>query len=280
MVPEGDELTMDDELAALPALAAGHIKVERPSAGCAVVTLNRPAQKNAMTLAMWQGLALTFEALGREAALRTVILTGAGGSFCAGADIKEFATVRASAQDIETYAHWVDRCTLAIVDCPKATFAAVSGYAYGGGCGLAVSCDFRIADRTAKFAIPAAKLSIVYGIEETRALYQAVGLTAAKEMLFSAAPHDAEAARAIGLVSEVTEGDVMAAAHRRSDALAASAPLTIAGAKLVLEALTKGETAERVERAEAAARHAGASADYAEGRTAFVEKRAPRFTGR
>ncbi len=255
------------------------ILVARPTDGCAVVTLNRPAQRNAITFDMWHELAGIFDQLALDDKLRSIILTGAGGYFCAGADIKEFATVRATQEGAEEYARRVDRCTEAIAECPKATFAAVSGPAYGGGCGLAVACDFRVADTTAVFAIPAAKLSIVYGIEETRALYEAVGLTAAKEMLFSGRPRDAAAALAIGLVSEVSEDDLLTAARRRADALEASAPLSIAGSKLVLEALTKGETPERDARIAAATARAVSSEDYREGRDAFVEKRAPHFKG-
>ncbi|WP_226575017.1 enoyl-CoA hydratase/isomerase family protein [Acuticoccus sediminis] len=255
------------------------ILVGRPSEGCAVVTLNRPGQRNAMTFDMWHELADIYDQFSEDDQLRSIVLTGAGGYFCTGADIKEFGTVRATAEGAKEYARRVDRCTEAIAECPKATFAAVSGPAYGGGCGLAVACDFRIADATAVFAIPAARLSIVYGIEETRALYEAVGLTAAKDMLFSGRPRDAQAALAMGLVSEVSEDDALTAALRRAEALEASAPLSIAGTKLVLEALTKGETAERAERIAEATLRAVNSEDYIEGRSAFIEKRAPRFRG-
>ncbi|WP_108661079.1 enoyl-CoA hydratase-related protein [Acuticoccus kandeliae] len=256
------------------------MRVERVSAATAVVTINRPAERNAMTLAMWIRLAEIFEALAEDDALRAVILTGAGGAFCAGANIKEFDKVRSTPADILHYAEMVDRATLAIVRCPKATYAAVSGPAYGGGCGLAVSCDFRVADKTARFAIPASKLSIVYGVEETRALYHTVGYVHAKEMLFSGRPYDIETAARIGLVNRVSETDALAAAIEEAEALAGCAPLSIAGAKIVLEALAEGETAERVAAVEKVVERAMTSEDYREGRRAFVEKRKPVFTGR
>ncbi|UOM35555.1 enoyl-CoA hydratase/isomerase family protein [Acuticoccus sp. I52.16.1] len=276
------ELGEDEDVAALleQQETAAQIMVTRPTQGTAVVTLNRPDQRNAITFAMWHELADIFDQLAEDESLRSIILTGAGGYFCAGADIKEFATVRATQEGAEEYARRVDRCTEAIAECTKATFAAVSGPAYGGGCGLAVACDFRICDETAVFAIPAARLSIVYGIEETRALYEVVGLTAAKDMLFSGRARDASEALAMGLVSEVSTEDALSAARRRAEALETVAPLSIAGSKLVLEALTKGETAERAERIAVATARATGSEDYREGRTAFVEKRAPRFKGR
>lgn len=258
---------------------AAPILVERPSRDRAVVTINRPGQRNALTLAMWGELAEVFEGLNVEPTLRSIILTGAGGAFCAGADIKEFARIRATERDVEAYAETVDRCTLAIADSPKATFAAVSGPAYGGGCGLAVACDFRVVERNASFAIPASKLGIVYGIEETRALYLTVGLVTAKEMLFSGRRYEAEEAARVGLATWLCDTDALSEAQQRASELGGSAPLSIAGSKAVLEALTSGETPDRQRKVEEITARAMASDDYREGREAFVEKRKPRFSG-
>jgi enoyl-CoA hydratase/carnithine racemase len=255
------------------------IRVERPGPATAVVTLNRPEKRNAMTLAMWRALRHIVESLGAEPELRAVVLTGAGGAFCAGADIAEFAAVRATPEAGAAYAAAVDACQEAIAACPKATFAAVSGPAFGGGVGLALACDFRVADATARFAIPAARLGLVYGLAETRAVLNAAGLAAAKDLLFSGRTVAAAEAAALGLATRLAAGDALTAALDDAAALAAAAPLSIAGAKAVLAALTEGPGGGRAEAAAEAAARALASADYVEGRRAFAERRAPRFTG-
>src|SRR5260370_13838087 len=110
----------------------------------ATVTLNRPSKRNAVSLAMWRRLGEIVAGFGRGSEVRAVILTGAGGNFCAGADISEFATVRADAAMGKVYEDAADGATRALRDCPLPTIAAISGYAMGGGCGLALACDFRV----------------------------------------------------------------------------------------------------------------------------------------
>jgi carbon monoxide dehydrogenase subunit G len=133
----------------------------------AVVTLNRPNRRNAMSLAMWRDTAQIFNDLGKNPEVRAIILTGAGGNFCAGADISEFAEVRATVQQGTDYELSVDACCDAIAASPKPTIAVVNGFCIGGGCHLAMACDFRFAAPTATFGIPAARLSIVPGAGRT-----------------------------------------------------------------------------------------------------------------
>ncbi len=255
------------------------ILIDRSDPAVAVVTLNRPESRNALTLAMWQGLAETFESLSEEPEVRAVILTGAGGAFCAGADIKEFETVRSDLENGELYGHTVERANRAILECTKATYAAVSGPAFGGGCGLALCCDFRFADRTAVFAIPAARLGIVYGIHETRALVNAVGLETAKDILFTARRLDAEEAEASGMASGLVE-DPMAAAKDHAARLRENAPLTIAGAKAVFATMGGGPDAPQRDRIRDWQRRALESEDYRNAVAAFAQKRKPEFHGR
>lgn len=242
------------------------------------VTLNRPDRHNALNLAMWRELASIFEGLDSEAGIRVVILGGAGKSFCAGADITEFGASRSAPEDVDAYQEAVDTCINAITAISKPTIAAVTGYCLGGGCGLATACDFRLADQTAQFGVPAAKLSIVYGIRETENLLALVGLATAKRILFKAERLDAAAAQAAGLVDEVA-GEVTTLADAWATAFSSLAPLSIAGAKYLLNNLAKSGGGVDPGLAQAFMRKASLSEDYAEGKLAFAEKRAPRFKG-
>ena len=257
----------------------GDILVDRSDPTIAVVTLNRPQRRNAVKLAMWRELGRLFAEFASDRDLRAVILTGAGGAFSAGADISEFDEVRATIEQGREYEASADVCQTAISSCPKATIAAISGPCFGGGVGLALSCDFRFADATAYFGIPAARLSNVYGVVETRALFDAVGLAVAKEVLFSGRRYSADEARQVGLATHLADTDALGAAREFARTLSASAPLTIKGAKIVLEAIARGETLKRKAEIQAIADEAVASDDYKEGVAAFAEKRDPKFRG-
>jgi len=260
-------------------LSQSDILIDRSDPAVVTITLNRPERRNAVTLAMWTELARVFSGLGTDPAARAVILTGAGGSFSAGADISEFTAVRETVEEGRAYEAACGRCETAIATCSKPTIAAISGACYGGGVGLALSCDFRVADRSAYFAIPAARLSNVYGIIETRALFEAVGLAAAKEVLFTGRRYGSEEAYAIGLATHAADGAALPAAVALANSMRACAPLTIKGAKLVLTARARNETAERKVAISQVMDEAMASADYREGVAAFAAKRDPQFRG-
>lgn len=249
------------------------------SSSIASVTLNRAPQRNPISLQMWRDVARLFGELGRDRAVRAVLLEGAGGNFSVGADISEFAAVRATADQALAYEVAVDAASQAIADIAKPTIAVISGFCLGGACHLAMACDFRMADRSALLGIPAARLSIVYGLRSTQRLLSLVGLTAAKRILFAAERIDALAALRIGLLDEVAD-DASEAATAFASRIADNAPLSIAGAKTMLNALSmaKGEIDDTA--AQALIDQAANSYDYAEGRRAFLEKRPPRFEGR
>lgn len=251
----------------------------RSEAGIATVTLNRPTKRNAVTLAMWRELRRVFDGFAGDPAVRVVVLAGSGGHFCAGADISEFDQVRTGVADGAAYEHAVDALTDAITGLMKPTIAAISGFCVGGGCGLAMACDFRVADRTAQFGIPAARLGIVYGIPDCRNLMHLVGLASAKEILFTGRRFDAEEAHRIGFVDRLADAvgrEVAGLAHT----LAENAPLSIAGVKLVLQSLAAGAAERRAGDIASAMDRAMASDDYKEAVRAFREKRRPTFTGR
>jgi enoyl-CoA hydratase/carnithine racemase len=263
------------------ALLPTDVLVDTSDPAIAVVTINRAKRRNAMTRAMWLELTRVVAEIGAAPHVRAIVLTGAGGAFCAGADITEFPAVRATVEDGRAYEAAVDGVHLAIQASAKPTIAAISGPCYGGGVALALSCDFRVADATAYFAIPAARLSNVYGVVETRALYDAVGLAVAKEVLFAGRRYDAAEAVDVGLATHMaSRGNALDAARELADRLRTSAPLTIKGAKTVLSAIARNATEARASDIHDVMDAAIGSEDYKEGVAAFAAKRDPIFKGR
>lgn len=245
----------------------------------AVVTLNRPAARNAMTLAMWQGTAEIFGRLGQDSDVRAIILTGAGRNFSVGADVSEFAKVRSNVAESKAYEVAVDASSDVIANAPKPVIAVLEGYCLGGGCHLSMACDFRYAHTDTSIGIPAAKLSIVYGVRSTQRLLGLVGLTNAKRILYSADRFSAGDAANMGLVDHVSN-DPMADAKIFAADIAKLAPLSVEGAKRILTGLSMGPGALDEKAAEAFIDCVSASEDYEEGRRAFAEKRPPMFRGR
>jgi enoyl-CoA hydratase/carnithine racemase len=244
-----------------------------------VVSLNRPAVRNAVTLRMWRELADIFSNLAKDDAIRAIVLTGSGADFCVGADVTEFDRIRETRDQSAAYEVSVDACSAAIANVSKPVIAAISGYCLGGGCHLALACDFRFADHTAKLGIPSAKLSIVYGVKSVQRLLAVAGIANAKRMLYSGERYDAARAQSMGLVDEISDRAIPAATAF-AQGLAGNAPLSIAGAKCMLNGLSMGEGALDVAAAQRMIDLAADSEDFKEGRRAFAEKRAPRFRGR
>ncbi|KWF70209.1 enoyl-CoA hydratase [Burkholderia multivorans] len=244
----------------------------------ATVTIARPEKRNAMTLDMWRHLARLAEQLDGRDDVRAVVLTGSQDSFCAGVDIAEFDELRGNVTQVLDYDAIYEAGCRAIETLGKPVIAAINGHCIGGGCNLALACDFRFAVPQATFAIPAAKLSVVYGADGTRRLLHLVGPARARRILFTGARLSARDALNAGLIDEVHD-DVYMAARQCAETMTAVSPLSIRGAKAILTALetATGNQVERV--AEAAVRRAANSTDYVEARAAFREKRLPRFCG-
>lgn len=245
----------------------------------AVVTLNRPDVRNAMKLSMWQDIASIFARLGRDENVRAIILTGAGGNFSVGADVSEFAKVRSNIVESKAYEVAVDASSDAIASVSKPVIAVLEGYCLGGGCHLSMSCDFRYAHTATSIGIPAAKLSIVYGVRSTQRLLALVGLTNAKRILYSAGRYGANDASRMGLIDHVSD-DPMSDAMTFAASIAELAPLSVEGAKKILTGLSMGVGMLDLESADAFIDQASASQDYEEGRRAFAEKRPPVFRGK
>jgi enoyl-CoA hydratase/carnithine racemase len=247
--------------------------------GIAVVTLNRPAKRNAVTLAMWTQLRRLFEGFATDRDVRAVILTGNGGHFSAGADIGEFDAVRANAALGIAYEREADGAGHAIQQLPKPTAAAIDGACVGGGMALAMACDFRVAGPTARFGIPAARLGIVYGVLDCRNLANLVGFSNAKRILFGGTLFGRDEAQRVGLIDGAADDAPVDAARALLQPMAGNAPLAIAGMKLALNSLADGTVERNLAAIDAAIARSMNSADYREGSRAFLEKREPRFTG-
>ncbi len=258
----------------------GHILFEVDSAGVALITLNRPEKRNALSMAVVGELSDAFERIAGDPQVRGIILTGAGDkAFAAGADIAELAALSpAMARD---YALRGQAAFRRLETLGKPSVAAVNGHALGGGLELAMACTVRFAADTAKLGQPEVKLGTIPGFGGSQRLPRLVGRGRALEMLLAGEPVTAAEAHRIGLVNAVTPAaDLLAFSREWLGKVLANAPLAL---KLAMEAVDTGFDAglEAGLRFEAAAFGVcAASEDYREGTRAFLEKRPAAFAGR
>lgn len=253
------------------------VLVENPEAGVAIVRLNRPEVKNALNLAVRQQLAEIFTELGERSEVRCIVLTGGDEVFAAGADIRDMVERGA----VEMMLRNTHRLWQAIAACPKPVVAAVNGYAWGGGCELAMHADIIVAGEGASFCQPEIKVGIMPGAGGTQRLTRAVGKFQAMKMVLTGQPVPAREALAMGLVSEVVaDADTVAAAVKMARQIARMPPLAVTQIKEVLLAGQDAslEAALMLERK--AFQLLFDSADQKEGMRAFLEKRRPEFQGR
>lgn len=242
----------------------------------AVLTLDQPARKNAMSQAMWRALPEALAAVERSSA-KVLVLTGAGGVFSAGADISEFERVWANAESANAYAELITRAVNALCDFSRPTLAAVRGPCVGGGMALALACDLRLADSAARFGITPAKLGLVYSLEDTKRLVDIVGPANAKDILFTGRIIDANEAHAMGLVNAIAPPATFdATLQSKVDEIAAASQWSTRGIKAIIGLILAGQSRDD-DRTRAAFLEATQAADFQEGRTAFLEKRKPNF---
>jgi len=242
----------------------------------ATLTINRPDRLNALSYAMFARLPRLLAEAAAMDGIRVLVLRGAGRkSFSAGADISEFGTARTTPEQVGSYDQAVLAAEETLAAFPHPTLAAVHGYCYGGGCGLALACDIRFASPAARFAITPAKLGLVYPLRGTKRLVDLVGPSRAKLMLMSGADYDARQAQAFGLVDEVHD-DLDAAVRDFTALLATRSGVTQRAVKETVARILDGATHD--DEAHTALRAAAlASPDYAEGVAAFLERRPPKF---
>ncbi|WP_414473852.1 enoyl-CoA hydratase [Microvirga sp. M2] len=246
----------------------------------ATLSIDNPAKHNALDLGMWQALPGLIAELERDERVRAIILRGGGkGSFASGADIAEFETVRADAEGGRRYEAVNEAAFWAVAHCAKPVIAMIRRYCLGGGFGLALSCDLRIASENASFGVPAARLGIGYPPGAVRLVTAAVGAPAAKDLFYTARRVGAEEAQRLGIVQRIVpDGALEETALALAHDIAANAPLTIRAAKAAIDAAV-GLAHPGTDPVGLADRCFD-SADAVEGRKAFLEKRRPVFTGR
>ena len=244
------------------------------------LTVQRPEKLNALNAATLQALAQAFSAAAAEPSVRVVVLTGAGPkAFVAGADIASMQGL--SVEEARAFAQQGHALGAALESLPIPVIAAVNGFALGGGCELALACDFVHASEKARFGQPEVKLGVIPGFGGTQRLARRVGIARARELVYSGAMIGAEEALRIGLVNAVhPHAELMAKARALATSIAAMGPFAVAEAKRVLREGEERplEEANAIE-VEGFAR-CFTTADQKEGMAAFLEKRAAAFTGR
>ncbi len=244
--------------------------------GIGRLTFNRPAQRNALTWAMYDGLVETLERVDADPAMRALVITGAGDkAFAAGTDIGQFREFKSPADAIG-YEQRIDRVLTRLEACRVPTIAAIAGACTGGGAAIAACCDLRIAATGARFGFPIAKtLGNCLSMANLARLSALIGAARVKEIIFTARLIEADEAQLIGLVSEITTPDALAErAQELARTVASLAPLTLRSTKLALHRLRDAVTED-----EELILMCYQSADFREGMEAFLAKRPPAWTG-
>lgn len=244
----------------------------------AEIVFDAPARRNAFDMAMWAALPDLIARTEADAAARAVILHGGEtGHFAAGADISEFDTIYANRTVAEETATVIADGLNAIAGCQKPVIAAIEGACVGGGVSLALAADIRIASTAARFGVTPAKLGLVYPGDDTERLVRTVGLSQAKDILFTGDLFGTDRALRIGLIDDTTApGEAFQGALQKARIIAANSQASIRAAKAMITDL---ESSEGLSRDEALSRFVDGVTgdDFAEGYRAFLEKRAPDF---
>ena len=242
---------------------------------------NNPLRRNAVSLDMWAAIPRILASFEADPEIRVIIVAGAGDkAFVSGADISQFEAERASPQANAQYSAVSGAGQAALSRLSKPSIAMISGFCIGGGMAVALSCDLRIAAEGSRFGIPAARLGLGYDFAGVARLVSIVGPAFAKEILLTARHLDTTEAKAIGLINRaVPAADLESITRNTAELIGANAPLTVRASKLAVDEAIKDAEHRDLAKVAAAVEACFASADYAEGRAAFLEKRPPHFIG-
>ncbi|RZL96620.1 MAG: enoyl-CoA hydratase [Variovorax sp.] len=248
----------------------------------AELRIDNPKKFNAMSLAMWRDVAMHAAALSGDADVRVLLLRGEGEkAFISGADIAEFDTTRSAETGSDAYDGAVDAAQNALMACPFPVVASIHGICMGGGLGLAMACDLRYGALEARFRMPAARLGLGYSHAGIQRMVGVLGAATAADLFFTARTFDGAEARRLRLVHDAFQASELNRHVEETLAtIAANAPLTVRLAKQAIHLALGEVSTEAIAQIEAGRRACIRSADYAEGRRAFAEKRPAVFLGK
>jgi len=242
--------------------------------GVGTILLNNQERRNAMTFEMWEGLPVVLDDFMADDQVRVIVIGGAGGqAFCAGADISQFEKNRSSEDSVVLYNKTVEIASNALANSAKPTIAKIEGFCVGGGVGLALCCDIRIANDDSRYAVPAAKLGLGYRADGLKRLVDLVGPSMAKEIFFTARQFTSQEALGMGLINRLMPRNMLNAyVDDYTKTIAGNAPMTVFAAKTVIDEILKGSDLDE-ELCDKVVNDCFNSEDYKEGRKAFMEKR-------
>lgn len=246
------------------------------------IRFNNPAKHNALSVDMWEAIPPLLGQAEKDDAVRLVVFSGEGTkSFVSGADISQFEDMRAAREAVKRYEVMAETALMGIHDFGKPTIAAIRGYCIGGGVNVAISCDIRLAASDSVYAVPATRLGLGYRFSALKNLVDLVGPGFAKDIFFTGRRLPATEALAIGLVNRVVPvEDLEALVAEYASMIATGAPLTVKAGKRIIREVLKPDADIDMELCRRLILDCFESEDYAEGRTAFMEKRKPVFRGR
>ncbi len=246
------------------------------------IVFNNPARHNALSVDMWGAVPALLAQAAADDRVRLVVFSGAGDkAFVSGADISQFEDQRAAREAVAHYEALAEDALLAIERSAKPTLACIRGWCLGGGVNVAIACDIRIASTDATFSIPAARMGLGYRYSALKNLVNLIGVGAAKDLFFTARRIATAEALSLGLVSRMAETDALPALLAEYvNAIAENAPLTISAAKTIIGEILKPSPELDAALCQDVILRCFQSADYTEGRSAFMQKRRPQFKGR
>ena len=251
--------------------------IYRSGSPAAEIVLNQPTKRNAVNAQMWRALGEAVRQFEADANAKVLIVHGEGEHFAAGADISEFEETYATTESAAAYTKTMLASLAALETCAKPTVAMIRGSCVGGGCSIALACDFRFASETARFGVTPGKLGLVYSVADTRRLAQTVGASNAKDLLFTGRLVRAEEAKTMDLCNRLSEDGSLENETRSFAAeIAATSQWSARATKQTFRMLADG-VADDDPRAMQLMLDAFEAEDFKEGYRAFLEKRKPDF---